>query len=41
MEIRITEDEATLSYFGWELGEVETYRQELAYNIWEQRDSFL
>lgn len=36
MEIEIIGNEVTINYKGWEIGEIETYRQELAYNVKEQ-----
>jgi hypothetical protein len=40
MNITFTkEGSVVLSYRGYELAEVEIYRQELKENVWEQRDN--
>lgn len=38
MEIRFQDNYVCLIYKGYELGEFEMWQQELALNVWEQRD---
>ena len=42
MNIELSKDDRIkLSIFAWEIQEAEIYQEELAYNLWEQRDLFI